>query len=341
MKNILIVDDDITLLKMLAKKLETVKNQFHPIFVKDGASAISQIKNKDISLIISDLQMPKMDGYGLLEYINKNYPDIPIIIMTAFGKPKSKLILMEKGAASYFEKPVDLEGLVLELHRLIEKQSDGGILKSASLEMFTQLVEMEQKTCTIRVVQEQNNKKGVLFFREGQIYFARMGDVKGVEAAYSIFSWQNVSLFIENDCNVAEKRIQSDLQAILLEAMRLKDEKAYEISISEPIVNKIEADTDKEPEQTKLSSVEYLKRFINSNSSEFTGIHDITKDLSWREFMKRSSAIGEFLHGGELKACYIKKTDSDDMIVVGDDDCTIISIGPKCDREKIYRILMN
>lgn len=206
MKNILIVDDDIALLKMIAKKFETGPDNFNPVFVKDGVSAVNQIKNKKIDIVISDLQMPKMDGYGLLEYINGNYPDIPVIIITAFGKPKSKTILFENGASGYFEKPVNLDQLISEIKRLYEKESDGGILKSASLEMFTQLVEMEQKTCTIRVKREDNDQEGVLFFRDGEIYYARIGNLKGLEAAYRIFSWHNVTLFIENDCRLKKEK---------------------------------------------------------------------------------------------------------------------------------------
>lgn len=343
MKNILIVDDDIAFLKMIAKRFESFKGEFNPVFVKDGVSAVAQIRKKDISLIISDLQMPKMDGYGLLEYVTDNYPDIPVIIMTAFGRPKSKIILTEKGASTYFEKPVEIDSLIDEIKRLLTKQSDGGTLNSASLEMFTQLVEMEQKTCTIRVKREGNKKDGVLFFRDGELYYARIGGLKGVEAAYKIFGWQNVSLQIENNCRLKKKKIESDLQAVLLEAMRLKDESEDEDSsdlADDSTADKGSSNLEKKVEK-KLTPVEYLKKFIEDNSNEVTGISEIYEDDSWKEFLKKSSKLGEFLDGGSLKACYINKNNSDNMIVVPDKDNTVLSISNKCDREKIYRILMD
>jgi CheY-like chemotaxis protein len=342
MKNILIVDDDIAFLKMIAKKFESGTQEFNPVFVKDGVSAVNQIKNKKIDVIVSDLQMPKMDGYGLLEYVNLNYPDIPVIIMTAFGKPKSRAILMENGAAAYFEKPVNLDDLIAEIKGLMENKSNGGILKSASLEMFTQLVEMEQKTCTIRVKREGLDHEGVLFFREGEIYFARIGNMKGIEAAYRIFSWHNVTLYIENDCRLKKKKINSDLQAVLLEAMRLKDENEDKKNTSG---NEESGDTELNGQQTeesqKLSSVDYLKKFIADNSSDITGILDIYEDPSWTEFVNRSSELGRFLNTGDLKACYVSKADSSNLIIVPDKENTVLSVSPKCDREKIYRILMD
>jgi CheY-like chemotaxis protein len=342
MKNILIVDDDIALLKMIAKKFEAGSSDFNPVFVKDGVSAVNQIKNKKIDVVISDLQMPKMDGYGLLEYINGNYPDIPVIIMTAFGKPKSKEILLENGASGYFEKPVNLDQLILEIKRLKEKESDGGILKSASLEMFTQLVEMEQKTCTIRVKREDNEHEGVLFFRDGEIYYARIGNLKGLEAAYRIFSWHNVTLCIENDCRLKKKKINSDLQAVLLEAMRLKDENdELQESKTESLAVGADKSANNEAELQKISSVDYLKKFIANNSSEITGILDIYEDSSWAEFIKKSSELGAFLNTGNLKACYVNMTDSKSLIIVPDKENTVLSVSSKCDREKIYRILMD
>jgi CheY-like chemotaxis protein len=345
MKNILIVDDDIAFLKMIAKRFEAGSQELNPVFVKDGVSAVNQIKNKKIDVIVSDLQMPKMDGYGLLEYVNLNYPDIPVIIMTAFGKPKSKAILMENGAASYFEKPVNLDELISEIDQLVEKESNGGILKSASLEMFTQLVEMEQKTCTIRVKREGiNQQDGVLFFRDGEIYFARIGNLKGLEAAYRIFSWHNVTLCIENDCRIKKKKINSDLQAVLLEAMRLKDESDEKEEI---IAENFEADQNKSTDNEniedihKLTPVDHLKKFIADNSSDITGILDIYEDSSWSEFIKKSSELGNFLNTGDLKACFVNKKDSTNLIIVPDKENTVLSVSPKCDREKVYRILMD
>ncbi|MCB9481511.1 MAG: response regulator [Desulfobacteraceae bacterium] len=342
MKNILIVDDDIALLKMIAKKFETGSDGFNPVFVKDGVSAVNQIKNKKIDIVVSDLQMPKMDGYGLLEYINANYPDIPVIIITAFGKPKSKTILLENGAAGYFEKPVNLDLLISEIKKLIEKESDGGILKSASLEMFTQLVEMEQKTCTIRVKREDNDQEGVLFFKEGEIYHARIGNLKGLEAAYRIFSWHNVTLCIENDCRIKKKKINSDLQAVLLEAMRLKDEKDdIQDNDAEGEGKAGEKAVLKDSESSKISPVNYLKKFIANNSSDITGILDIYEDPKWTEFIKKASELGTFLNTGSLKACYVNMVDSTSLIIVPDEENTVLSVSSKCDREKIYRILMD
>lgn len=65
---------------------------------------------------------------------------------------------------------LDLIGCI---DNLVKKETEGGILKNASLEMFIQLIEMESKTCTIRIVNEKTFEKGVLFFKNGELYNAR------------------------------------------------------------------------------------------------------------------------------------------------------------------------
>ncbi|MDY0132545.1 MAG: response regulator [Desulforegulaceae bacterium] len=332
MKNILVVDHDITFMKMIAKKFESGTKQFNPIFVKDGALAVNQLKKTKIDIIISALQMPKMDGYSLLEFLNLNYPDIPLIIITAFGKPKSREILMEKGASAYFVKPVNFDELISKIKDLKEEKSNGGILRSASLEMFAQLVEMEQKTCTIRIKRESDGKEGVLCFKEGEIYFARIGNLKGLEAAYKIFSWQNVTLYIENNCRIKKKKINSELQALLLEAMRLKDEKE---------VKKSSAKNKDSREPQKLSPVDSLKKYIEDNLPDKTGVLDVYQDSSWSEFIKSSSMLGLVFKKEDLKACYVSKVDSTNFIIVPDKENTVLSVSSKCDREKIYKILMD
>jgi hypothetical protein len=90
--------------------------------------------------------------------------------------------------------------------------------------VFVQLVEMEAKTCTIRIFNRRTQQKGVLFFRDGELMDARVESTTGLEAAYAILSWDEVSLSIQNTCPQTVKRIDGDLQGILLEAMRQKDE---------------------------------------------------------------------------------------------------------------------
>jgi CheY-like chemotaxis protein len=221
---VLIVDDDQAWLRLMQVELEDFSDSFSVLTAKDGNEALDILKKEHISFVVTDLRMPGMDGYDLLSQVLKGYPDIPVYIITAYDKPKTRDVVFKSGAAGYLTKPFSAEELVDAISHSLKKRAEGGSLHNVSLETFLQLIEMEQKTCTLHISDKKRKKGGVLFFRNGDIMNARIGNRQGKEAAYEILSWSNVSLSIEHDCVFQDKKINGDLQAILLDAMRSKDE---------------------------------------------------------------------------------------------------------------------
>ncbi len=223
-RNILIVDDDRDLLLMSKEGLAPYEGVFSVLTAGDGQQAMEVLQKKPVSLVLTDLKMPRMDGFGLLAHIMENYPDIPVLVMTAFGTPALKQKAGTNGAMEYIEKPFVLKDVARKIIAALRRESDGGTLRGFTLGTFVQLVQAEQKTCTIRVYHRYSDQKGVLFFRNGDLLDARLNGAMGIDAAYAILSWDDVSLSIENHCPKQKKAIDADLQAVLIEAMRQKDE---------------------------------------------------------------------------------------------------------------------
>ena len=230
---VLIVDDDQAWLRLIQIELEDFSDSFSVLTAKDGNEALEILKKEHVSFVVTDLRMPGMDGYDLLSQVLKGYPDIPVYIITAYDKPKTRDVVFKSGAAGYLTKPFSAEELVEAISHSLKKRSEGGSLHNVSLETFLQLIEMEQKTCTLHISDKKRKKGGVLFFRQGDIMNARIGNRQGKDAAYEILSWSNVSLSIEHDCVFQDKKINGDLQAILLDAMRSKDEGVVDEDIEE------------------------------------------------------------------------------------------------------------
>ena len=224
MKNVLIVDDDRILRRLIANKLAKQGVPFSILLAENGKEAVTFLKRHPVSLVVTDLQMPEMDGFALLAHLSAHYPDIPVVILTAYSTPDTKKKVLAGGAIGYMEKPLLVDDLAQKITRALERESEGGVLQTIPLETFVQLIEMEQKTCTIRVTEKASGVQGVLFFRGGELFEARVADRKGEQAAYEIFSWEKVTLAIQDDCPLKEKRIQGGLQAILFDAMRRRDE---------------------------------------------------------------------------------------------------------------------
>lgn len=116
---ILVVEDDSSMRDLLKKILE--KNDFFVIEAEDGEQALSLIKeNPEICLIISDIRIPKRDGINLLCEVIKLYPDIKVILITAFGEVEQYLEAMNVGAFEYLNKPFRNQQLLDLVKRALE-----------------------------------------------------------------------------------------------------------------------------------------------------------------------------------------------------------------------------
>jgi len=332
-KKVLFVDDDPILCHIIQKKFARYKHSFSVITAEDGLEAIEKLKENTISLVVTDLKMPKMDGLTLLAHLSEKYPDIQVIVQTGHGTPASKKIALERGAAGYIEKPLNAEDLGQKIITSLKKESEGGTLQSVTLEMFLQLIEMEQKTCTIRVVEKKSGKQGALFFRDGDLLDARFSVHQGKSAAYEIFSWGKVTLFIQNDCTIKKKKIDGDLQAILIDAVRLRDEAGENEEPTQETKDIEESD----PKTLPLEDIVRNKLEKVKGGSKY--LRDIYQDNSWNDLVTRASEIGKFFMAGTLKSCYIDSGEATDFILLPGKEITVISIDPKCPRDRFLRAL--
>ncbi len=225
-RKVLIVDDNQEMLFTLKNGLERHRDFFKVLISGDGFDAISKLKNNTISLVVTDVKMPRMDGVSLMNHIIETYPGIPLILISSHMTIELKKMLQRPGVAEYLEKPFHVEQLTKKIISVLRRQTNGGTLQNVSTSMFLQLMEMEQKTCTIRLECVETGRNGILFFKRGKLLDARVRSKKAIDAAYEIFSWETVNLSIENNCPLAEDQIKKDVQSIYLESLHRKDEAA-------------------------------------------------------------------------------------------------------------------
>jgi DNA-binding NtrC family response regulator len=100
---ILIVDDEEMMRSLLEKILK--REGYNVIAAEDGVQAVEILKKEDVSLVISDMKMPRMDGFELLKYVKQEYPNVGIIIMTAYGDTYTVKDALLLGADEYITKP--------------------------------------------------------------------------------------------------------------------------------------------------------------------------------------------------------------------------------------------
>ncbi len=332
-KTVLLVDDDQEMLLALKGGFTRYRDSFGIQLAADGLQAVEKLKQSVISLVVTDLKMPGMDGFELLAHIMEHYPDIPVIIITGYSTPEMERLAREGGAVGYIAKPFLIENLARQIIARLSKESEGGTLHNVSSGMFLQLVEMEQKTCTIRLEDKLTAKKGILFFQNGKLLDARANDLMGENAAYEIFSWDQVNLSIQNGCALKKKRIHSELQHLILEAARRKDE-GIEETVPPSELEEV-APVDVDPNAYLKSIQEKIEIEVGPGC----GLEDVYQDDSWSSLIFQLARIGEYFSLGELTLGYIDKGERTDYIVLPGEKTTVISVNPKCPRDKMLEVL--
>jgi len=117
METVLIVDDEKNYPPILSAVLQA--EGFEALTAASGQEALYQLENADVDLVLTDMKMPGMDGMSLLEQIKKKDPDLPVILMTAYGTVDKAVEAMQKGAYSYILKPFDNKQLVIFVNKAV------------------------------------------------------------------------------------------------------------------------------------------------------------------------------------------------------------------------------
>jgi CheY-like chemotaxis protein len=221
MKNVLIIDDEATFRESLAEALADYAKEFRTLVASDGREALAILGRTPVDVLVTDLRMPNTDGFAVLAHVARENPDLPIIVMTAYGTSEVRERLSSFGILACLDKPIDFGELVDQVGRGLRLGGEGRI-RGIRLPAFLQLLELERKTCTLRVVAD--DRVGHLYFRDGILIDADTGTAEGEAAAYDIATWATSEIEIDAVCPRTERRVKRSLNAILMDAFRILDE---------------------------------------------------------------------------------------------------------------------
>jgi len=121
MNKILVVDDDQNILNVIKLRLEA--NNYRVATTLQAEAAVKIAKNKIFDLALVDFKLASKNGIELMEELHQIDPEMPIIILTAYGTIKNAVQAMKKGAYNYLTKPFDDQELLLQIKNGLEKRS--------------------------------------------------------------------------------------------------------------------------------------------------------------------------------------------------------------------------
>ena len=119
---ILVVDDepDLERLVLLRMRREVRSGMYEFVFAHNGVEALDVLgRDRDIDMVLSDINMPQMDGLTLLEQIPKVDPDLRAVIISAYGDMKNIRVAMNRGAFDFIIKPIDFEDFRVTIARTL------------------------------------------------------------------------------------------------------------------------------------------------------------------------------------------------------------------------------
>ena len=122
-KKILVVDDEPDLEPLVLQRMrrQIRRGEYEFVFARDGVEALEMLtEDKEIDMVVSDINMPRMDGLTLLQQIQDVSPDIRAIIISAYGDMENIRTAMNRGAFDFVTKPLDFQDLRLTIQRTLQ-----------------------------------------------------------------------------------------------------------------------------------------------------------------------------------------------------------------------------
>jgi len=115
---ILVIDDDQSMCKMVQGALQ--KHGYEVHWRIRGQEALELIAEQDFGVVVTDLNLEKMSGLDICKFVTENRPDVPVIVVTAFGDMKSAIAAIRVGAYDFLNKPIEMEALSHAVQRASE-----------------------------------------------------------------------------------------------------------------------------------------------------------------------------------------------------------------------------
>jgi len=145
-KKILVVEDDFGLREALVDTLTLAG--FECVEADSGEAALLQLKETDVDMVISDVQMGGMSGLNLLKNIKNSFPDLPVLIMTAYGTINDAVQAMKDGASNYMAKPFAPEVLLNLVNQYMPAELDGDNQPVVADVRSVELLQLAKKVAT-------------------------------------------------------------------------------------------------------------------------------------------------------------------------------------------------
>ena len=194
---VLLVDDDAVVLRLQSAALEDAGG-FDVLTAGDGQEALDLLRTTPVDAVVTDLNMPRMDGFRLVAELSARYPGLPVFVLTALPDPARLDPAITGESLRIHAKPPDYAALAADVRGLRSRPK--GSVRGLPLPGLIQLLQWEDRTATITV--RSGQRLGHLYVEKGRLIQAEAADLQGLEAAIAMCAWPALSMAFVDTCRV-------------------------------------------------------------------------------------------------------------------------------------------
>src|SRR5580692_334464 len=228
---LLLVDDDKDLLEMYREILSQLPS--HPeIFTSaTGARALAMLESEPFTLLVTDLNMPKMDGLQVLSIVRRKFPELRTVVLTSVLDEQFRSRVYSLGVDLFWQKPAQNEEIkqFLEcLESLIGRESQAGFcgVQSKSLVDIIQLECISQNSTVLKII--NGPITGRIWIQNGEVIHAATDELTGEAAFHRILSWKAGNFESLRTEPNQPRTIYNSYQGLLLETAQAQDEALHQ-----------------------------------------------------------------------------------------------------------------
>lgn len=224
---VLLVDDDSDLLEIYRETFALLPSKPEIHTANSGTRALAMLEKTDYRVLVSDLNMPKMDGLQLLSIVRRKHPDLRTVVLTAVSDEQFRSRVYALGVDLYWHKPGSEHEMRMFLHcleSLLDRESDKGFrgVQSKSLVDIVQLECISQSSSVLRIT--NGPLSGRIWVNSGELIDAETENSLGEEAFQMILRWRNGSFEFLPPEPGRPRTIYKSYNALLLETAQALDE---------------------------------------------------------------------------------------------------------------------
>ncbi|MBW1989604.1 MAG: response regulator [Deltaproteobacteria bacterium] len=197
MTSILLVDDERSLLLSMAEGLEAFVPDFKVHTASNGKEAMEVFDHREVDILVTDLRMPEVEGFELLEWACAKKPGLPAIVLSAFVTPRIEEKLKEMGAWEVLVKPLDFKMLAASIQSIMDRRGEGPPGAAPPEDLPGLLVHLEKEGSSALVDVRGAGGAGYFLVSRGEVLDAACGRLSGEEAALCMLRWEDAASMVK------------------------------------------------------------------------------------------------------------------------------------------------